>query len=236
VDRLKSEHNLKVLVGEPSVAFRETITREARHEFKYKKQTGGHGQFAHIDFRIEPNKGRGIEFTDHIKGGNIPKEFIPGVEKGFRDTLEQGLLAGYPMFDIKFILIDGSYHPVDSSELAFRTCTELAIKDVIKKTSPQLLEPIMKIEINTPDEYMGDIIGDINRRRGKIDNMRRYRKGSQKLSGNVPLMEMFGYASVLRTLSSGRANYSMEFFHYSAVPKTLEEKLIEESREKNKNK
>jgi len=234
VDRLKTEHQLNVLVGEPSVAFRETITREARHEFKYKKQTGGHGQYAHIDFRIEPNTGQGIEFDDRIKGGNIPKEFIPGIEKGFRNTLEKGLLAGYPMVDIKFVLIDGSYHPVDSSELAFRICTELSIKDVIKKTSPQLLEPIMKIEINTPDEYMGDIIGDMNRRRGKIDNMRRYRKGSQKLSGIVPLMTMFGYASVLRTLSSGRANYSMEFLRYAPLPKTLEEKMIEEKREKNK--
>lgn len=233
VDRLKTEHKLNVKVGEPSVAFRETITREIRHEYKYKKQTGGHGQYAHIDFRIEPNSGKGIEFIDNIKGGNIPREYIPAIEKGFRQTLEKGLVVGFPMLDVKFILIDGGFHPVDSSEMAFRLCTNLALKEVIKKSNPELLEPIMKVEINTPDEFMGDIIGDINRRRGKINNMRRYRKGSQKLSGFVPLMEMFGYASVLRTLSSGRANYSMEFYKYHTLPKSIKEKLVEKfSKEK----
>jgi elongation factor G len=217
VDRLKTEHKLNVKVGEPSVAFRETITREIRHEYKYKKQTGGHGQYAHIDFRIEPNSGKGIEFIDNI----------------FRQTLEKGLVVGFPMLDVKFILIDGGFHPVDSSEMAFRLCTNLALKEVIKKSNPELLEPIMKVEINTPDEFMGDIIGDINRRRGKINNMRRYRKGAQKLSGFVPLMEMFGYASVLRTLSSGRANYSMEFYKYHTLPKSIKEKLVEKfSKEK----
>jgi elongation factor G len=233
VDRLKTEHKLNVKVGEPSVAFRETITREIRHEYKYKKQTGGHGQYAHIDFRIEPNSGKGIEFIDNIKGGNIPREYIPAIEKGFRQTLEKGLVVGFPMLDVKFILIDGGFHPVDSSEMAFRLCTNLALKEVIKKSNPELLEPIMKVEINTPDEFMGDIIGDINRRRGKINNMRRYRKGAQKLSGFVPLMEMFGYASVLRTLSSGRANYSMEFYKYHTLPKSIKEKLVEKfSKEK----
>jgi len=233
VDRLKTEHKLNVNVGEPSVAFRETITREVRHEYKYKKQTGGHGQYAHIDFRIEPNSGKGIEFVDKIKGGNIPREYIPAIEKGFRQTLEKGLIIGFPMLDVKFVLIDGGFHPVDSSEMAFRLCTKLALKEVIKKSNPELLEPIMKIEINTPDEFMGDIIGDINRRRGKINNMRRYRKGSQKLSGFVPLMEMFGYASVLRTLSSGRSSFSMEYYKYSALPKSIQEKLVEKfSKEK----
>jgi elongation factor G len=201
VDRLKTEHKVSVEVGKPAVAFRETITCEIRHDYKLKKQTGGHGQYAHILFRVEPNPGSGIEFVDHIRGGSIPREFIPAVEKGFRGIAEKGLLADYPMVDIKFTLIDGSFHPVDSSELAFRTCTELGLKQGIKKDCFQLLEPIMKIEINTPDEYVGDIIGDINRRRGQIDNMRRYRKGAQKLTGKVPLMQMFGYASVLRTLS-----------------------------------
>ncbi|NIM14248.1 MAG: elongation factor G [Candidatus Aminicenantes bacterium] len=232
VDRLKTEHKVNVEVGKPAVAFRETIICEVRHEYKFKKQTGGHGQYAHILFRVEPNPGNGIEFVDHIKGGNIPKEFIPAVEKGFRRVAEKGLLADYPMVDIKFTLIDGSFHPVDSSELAFRTCTEQGLKQGIKKDCFQLLEPIMKIEINTPDEYMGDIIGDINRRRGQIDNMRRYRKGSQKLTGKVPLMEMFGYASVLRTLSSGRANYSMEFLRYESLPKSIEEEVIEERKAK----
>jgi elongation factor G len=142
--------------------------------------------------------------------------------------MEKGLLAGYPMVDIRFTLLDGSFHAVDSSEMAFRTCTELGLKEGVKKSVTQLLEPLMKIEVNTPDEYMGDVIGDINRRRGRIDNMRRYRKGSQKLTGIVPLMEMFGYASVLRTLSSGRANYSMEFFRYQAVPKSIEEEVVSE--------
>jgi len=232
VDRLKTEHKVDVIVGEPAVAFRETITREAEHTYRFKKQTGGKGQFAHIVFRLEPNPGMGIEFVDHVKGGNIPREFIPAVEKGFRETVEKGLLAGYPMVDIKFVLVDGSYHPVDSSEMAFRMCTILGMKEIIHRAAPQLLEPIMKIEINTPDEFMGDAIGDVNRRRGKIENMRRHRKGSQKLNGTVPLMEMFGYASALRTLSSGRAAFSMEFLNYAPLPKNIEEGVIEESRKK----
>ena len=232
VDRLKTEHKVNVEVGKPAVAFRETLTSELLHEYKFKKQTGGHGQFAHILFRVEPNPEHGIEFVDHIRGGNIPKEYIPAVGKGFRRTMEKGLLAEYPMVDVKFTLLDGSFHPVDSSEMAFRTCTELALKQAIKPGCAQLLEPMMKIEINTPDEYMGDIIGDINRRRGHIDNMRRYRKGSQKLTGKVPLMEMFGYASVLRTLSSGRANYSIEFLRYEPLPKSIQEEVIVEKKKK----
>ncbi len=228
VDRLKTEHKVNVEVGKPAVAFRETLTCEALHEYKFKKQTGGHGQYAHIYFRVEPNPGNGIEFVNHIKGGNIPKEYIPAIEKGFRHTMEKGLLAEYPMVDVKFTLIDGGFHPVDSSEIAFRTCTELGLKQAIKASYAQLLEPMMKIEINTPDEYMGDIIGDMNRRRGHLDSMRRFRKGSQKLTGRVPLMEMFGYASVLRTQSSGRASYSMEFLRYQPLPKSLEEEIIAE--------
>ncbi len=235
VDRLKTEHKVNVEVGKPAVAFRETVICEVRHEYKFKKQTGGHGQYAHILFRVEPNPGNGIEFVDHVKGGNIPREYIPAVEKGFRRVTEKGLLADYPMVDVRFTLIDGSFHPVDSSEMAFRTCTELGLRQGIKKDCFQLLEPVMKIEINTPDEYMGEVIGDINRRRGQIDNMRRHRKGSQKLTGKVPLMEMFGYASVLRTLSSGRANYSIEFLRYEPLPGSIEEEVIEE-RKAGKNK
>lgn len=234
VDRLKTEHKVEVEVGKPAVAFRETVTSEVRYEHKYKKQTGGHGQFAHVLFRVEPNPGNGLEFVDHVKGGNIPREYIPAVEKGFRATMEKGLLAGYPMVDLRFTLIDGSFHAVDSSEMAFRTCTEQALKEGIPRSILQMLEPIMKIEINTPDEYMGDIIGDVNRRRGHIDNMRRYRKGSQKLSGMVPLQEMFGYASTLRTLSSGRANYSIEFLKYAPVPKSIEEEIMEERRKRDR--
>ncbi|MEZ5357773.1 MAG: elongation factor G [Candidatus Zixiibacteriota bacterium] len=232
VDRLRTEHKVNVNVGEPAVAFRETIVREVNHVYKYKKQTGGKGQFAHIEFRLEPNPDGGLEFTDRITGGHIPKEYIPGVEKGFRATAAKGLLADYPMVDLKFVLIDGSYHDVDSSEMAFRICTAQGMREIIHKAGPQLLEPMMKIEINTPDEYMGDVISDVNRRRGKIESMRRFRKGSQKLNGQVPLMEMFGYASALRTISSGRASFSMEFLNYAALPKNIEEKIVEERRER----
>jgi elongation factor G len=232
VDRLKSEHKVDVNVGEPAVAFRETITSEFRHNYKYKKQSGGRGQYAHIEFRLEPNPGKGIEFVNHITGGHIPKEYIPGVEKGFLETADKGLLAGFPMVDLKFILIDGSHHDVDSSEMAFRICTAQALREIIHRTKPQLLEPVMKIEINTPDEYMGDIIADINRRRGKIEKLRRFRKGSQKLNGTVPLKEMFGYASALRTLSSGRASFSMEFLNYLPLPDSIKDEVIAEQQEK----
>ncbi len=232
VDRLKTEHKVDVRVGQPAVAFREAITREGESNYKFKKQTGGKGQFAHIEMRLEPNTGLGLEFVNHIKGGNIPKEFIPAIEKGFRASMEKGPFAGYPMVDVKFVLLDGSFHAVDSSEQAFKTCAQLAIKEAIAKAAPHILEPIMKIEINTPDEYMGEIIGDVNRRRGRIDSMRRFRKGSQKINGSIPLMEMFGYASVLRTVSSGRASHSIEFLQYSPLPKSIEEKLLTDLREK----
>lgn len=232
VDRLKTEHHVEVQVGKPAVAFREAITQEAPANYKFKKQTGGKGQFAHIVMRLEPNPGLGLEFINNIKGGNIPKEFIPAIQKGFKASMEKGPYAGYPMMDVKFVLLDGSFHAVDSSEQAFKTCAQLAIKEAIAKASPHVLEPIMKIEINTPDEYMGEIIGDINRRRGKIDSMRRFRKGSQKINGSIPLMEMFGYASVLRTVSSGRASHSIEFLHYAPLPKSIEEKLLADLREK----
>jgi elongation factor G len=232
VDRLKTEHHVEVQVGKPAVAFREAITQEAPANYKFKKQTGGKGQFAHIVMRLEPNPGLGLEFVNNIKGGNIPKEFIPAIQKGFRASMEKGPYAGYPMMDVRFVLIDGSFHAVDSSEQAFKTCAQLAIKEAIAKASPHVLEPIMKIEVNTPDEYMGEIIGDINRRRGKIDSMRRFRKGSQKVNGSIPLMEMFGYASVLRTVSSGRASHSIEFLQYAPLPKSIEEKLLADLREK----
>ena len=234
VDRLKTEHNLEVAVGEPAVAFREAITREVTCDYRYKKQTGGKGQFARVIFRLEPNHGKGLEFVDNVKGGNIPREYVPAIEKGFLATAQRGLLGGFPMVDMKFVLTDGNYHEVDSSEMAFRICTTQAMKECFFRAAPHLLEPIMKIEINTPDEYMGDIISDISRRRGKISGMRRHRKGSQKLTGTVPLMEMFGYASSLRTYSSGRANYSMEFLGYEPLPKPIEEKVITDQAQKKK--
>jgi elongation factor G len=232
VDRLKTEHRVDVLVGKPAVAFREAITQEAAANYKFKKQTGGKGQFAHIVMRLEPNPGLGLEFVNNIKGGNIPKEFIPAIQKGFQAAMARGPYAGYPMMDVKFVLVDGSFHAVDSSEQAFKTCAQLAIKEAIPKAAPHVLEPIMKIEVNTPDEYMGEIIGDINRRRGRVDSMRRFRKGSQKINGSIPLMEMFGYASSLRTVSSGRANHSIEFLHYAPLPRSIEEKLLADLREK----
>ena len=232
VDRLKTEHKVDVKVGEPAVAFRETITTEYRHNYKYKKQSGGKGQYAHIEFRIEPNPGGGIEFVSNVVGGRIPKEYIPGVEKGFRSATAKGLFAGFPMVDMKFVLIDGSHHEVDSSEMAFRICTVRALKEIIHKTAPRLLEPVMKIEINTPDEYMGDILADVSRRRGKIATLRRFRKGSQKLNGTVPLREMFGYASTLRNVSSGRASFSMEFLRYLPLPGGLADEVIAARREK----
>ena len=226
VDRLKTEHKVDVKVGEPAVAFRETITSEFRYDYKYKKQTGGRGQFAHIEFRLEPNPGGGVEFVSRVVGGHIPREYIPGIEKGFRDAAQKGLLAGFPMVDLKFVLIDGSHHEVDSSEMAFRICTARALKEVVHRTGPRLLEPVMKVEINTPDGYMGDILADINRRRGQIETLRRFRKGAQKLNGTVPLKEMFGYASTLRTLSSGRASFSMEFLNYRLLPGSIEDEVI----------
>jgi len=232
IDRLKTEHKVDVAVDKPAVAFRESITREVEYNYKYKKQTGGKGQYAHIVFRLEPNDKNGLEFVNLVKGGNIPREYIPSVEKAFWEAMNRGLYADYPMVDVRFVLIDGSYHPVDSSEMAFRSCTIRALRAMINKAAPQLLEPVMKIEVNTPDEYMGDAIGDITRRRGKIENMRRHRKGSQKLTGTVPLMEMFGYASALRTISSGRAAFSMEFLNYLPLPRTIEEEVVAEVKAK----
>lgn len=232
VDRLKHEFGVEVIVGEPSVAYRETITQEVEVEYRHSKQTGGKGQFAQTYIRIEPNEGKGYEFVDKIKGGAIPAEFISSVNKGITKTLAEGVLAGFPVVDVKVVLIDGQFHPVDSSDFAFQICSSICFKQGFMKASPVLLEPVMKIEINTPDEYIGDIVGNLNKRRGKIESMRRHRKGSQKLNGLVPLMEMFGYATSLRNLSSGRANYSMEFFQYMPVTKAVQEEALKKIAEK----
>ncbi|HNT11556.1 MAG TPA: elongation factor G [Spirochaetota bacterium] len=232
VDRLKHEFDVEAIVGEPSVSYREAISAEAEYNYKHAKQTGGRGQYAHCVMRIEPNPGKGFEFVDHIKGGVIPAEYIPSVKKGVESVLEDGVLAGFPVVDVRVVLIDGSYHDVDSSDMAFRTCASICFKEAFRKASPKLLEPLMKIEVNTPDDYIGDVIGDLNRRRGKIEAMRRFRKGAQKVNGFVPLMEMFGYATQLRNLSSGRANYSMEFHQYVPLNKDMQEKTLAALKEK----
>jgi len=232
VDRIKTEFGIVADVGEPAVAFRETITAEAQAETKYAKQTGGRGQYAHCVLRVEPNPDKGFEFVDHIKGGVIPQEFIPSIRKGIEDALKDGILAGFPVVDVRVVVLDGSYHDVDSSDMAFRTCGSICFKDAFRKATPVLLEPMMKIEVNTPDEHIGDIIGDLNRRRGRIESMRRFRKGAQKVNGFVPLQEMFGYATQLRSISSGRANYSMEFSRYVPLGREVQEKVIKAIQEK----
>ncbi len=234
IDRLKHEFKVEAEVGEPSVAFRETITTESETNFKYVKQTGGKGQYAHTYMRLEPNGGKGYEFIDKVKGGNIPQEYIPSVDKGIRKTIDRGIISGFPVVDVKVVLLDGSHHPVDSSDMAFQTCASMGFKEAFLKGNPILLEPVMKVEVNTPDEYIGDVVGNLNRRRGKIESMRRHRKGSQKINGFVPLMEMFGYATQLRNMTSGRANYSMEFHQYMPLPKNIQDEVIKKLEEKKK--
>lgn len=234
VDRLKHEFAMDVEVGEPAVAYRETITAEADYNYRHAKQSGGKGQFAEAYMRIEPNEGNGYEFIDRIKGGNIPIEYVPSVDKGIKKTMEKGILAGFPVVDVKVVLLDGKYHPVDSSDFAFQICGSICFKHAFNKANPILLEPVMKIEVNTPDDYIGEIVGNLNRRRGRIESMRRHRKGSQKVVGFVPLSEMFGYATSLRNLSSGRANYSMDFYRYLPCPKNVQDDVLKKLAEKKK--
>ena len=232
VDRLKEEFKVPVTVGAPSVSFRETITAPFECNYRYVKQTGGKGQFAHTVIRFEPNPGSGFEFIDITKGGVIPKEYIPSVQKGLAAAMNKGPFAGYPVVDVKCVLVDGSSHPVDSSDMAFQLCAQMCFKQAFMKANPVLLEPVMKVEINTPDDYIGNVTGDVNKRRGRIEAMRRFRKGSQKLDAFVPLMEMFGYATALRNLTSGRANYSMEFHQYMPTPKDKQEEIVKERNQK----
>lgn len=234
IDRIKHEFDVEVVVGEPAVALRETITAETESNFKYSKQSGGKGQYAQTVIRIEPNHGKGYEFVNKIKGGAIPTEYIPAVDKGIQKTLELGVLAGYPVVDVKVVLVDGSHHAVDSSDRAFQTCASMCFKQGFMKAGPKLLEPMMKIEVNTPDDYIGGVVGNLNKRRGTIESMRRHRKGSQKVAGFVPLMEMFGYATQLRNISSGRANYSMEFHNYSPLNQSVQEEVIKKVNEEKK--
>ena len=226
VDRLLREFKVGANVGRPQVAYRETIRTPAKAEGKFIRQTGGRGQYGHVFLEVEPlGKGKGFEFTSRIVGGVIPREFIPAVEKGVREAVETGVLAGYPMVDVKVTLYDGSYHEVDSSEMAFKIAGSMAFKEAAGKAQPVLLEPIMSIEVLTPEEYMGDVIGDLNSRRGKVQSMEK-RGNTQVIRALVPLSEMFGYATDLRSRTQGRATYTMQFSHYEEVPKNIAETIV----------
>ena len=226
VDRLLREFKVEANVGKPQVSYKETITKAATVDTRYVRQTGGRGQFAHVKLTIEPNEsGKGYEFEDDIHGGAIPKEYIPCVDQGIQGAMHAGVLGGYQVVDIKAKLIDGSFHEVDSSELAFKICGSMAFKEALAKAGPTLLEPIMKVTVTAPEEYMGDVMGDINARRGQISGTD-IRNGAAIINANVPLSTMFGYATDLRSKTQGRANYSMEPSHFVELPKSLQEKLI----------
>ena len=225
VDRLLREFKVEANVGKPQVSYKETITREATVDTRYARQTGGKGQFAHCKITVEPNEsGKGYEFINKITGGAIPKEYIPCVDQGIQGAMQSGVLAGYQVVDVKVTLIDGSYHEVDSSEMAFKICGSMAFKEACEKAGPTLLEPIMKVVVTAPDEYMGDVMGDINARRGQIVGSD-IRNGAAVIEANVPLASMFGYATDLRSKTQGRATYSMEPSHYVELPKNLQETL-----------
>ncbi|OLB33661.1 MAG: translation elongation factor G [Ktedonobacter sp. 13_1_20CM_3_54_15] len=226
VDRMFREFKVEANVGRPQVAYRETITREAQAEGKHVRQTGGHGQYGDVWIRVAPNeRGKGFEFINAIVGGVVPREYIKPTEMGIKETLENGIIAGYPMIDVKVTLFDGSYHEVDSSEMAFKTAGSLAIKEAARKAAPVLLEPVMLVEVTTSEEFYGDVIGDLNRRRGTILGMES-RGAMHVVRGYVPLAEMFGYVNDLRSMTSGRASYSMEFAHYDPVPRNIAEEIV----------
>jgi len=226
VDRLMREFKVGANVGKPQVAYRETIRQEAKAEGKYIRQTGGRGQYAHVYIKVEPlESGKGFEFVNKIVGGAIPKEYIPAVGKGVREALEDGVLAGYPVVDVRVTLFDGSYHEVDSSEMAFKIAGSMAFKEAARKAKPVLLEPIMNVEVVTSEEYMGDVIGDLNQRRGKIQTIGQ-RGRTLIISAQVPLSEMFNYATDLRSLTQGRATYTMQFLHYEEVPRIISEEIV----------
>ena len=227
VDRMKREFKVEAEVGAPQVAFRETIRATVTQECKYAKQTGGRGQYGHVHIKLEPKEaGSGYEFINEISGGVIPKEYIPAVDKGIQEAMQSGILAGYPVVDCKVTLYDGSYHDVDSSEMAFKIAGSMAFKDACRKANAVLLEPIAKVEVEVPEEYMGDVIGDLNRRRGQINSMDD-RMGLKIVNAFVPLAEMFGYSTDLRSATQGRATYSMEFDHYGEVPTNIAKEIME---------
>ncbi|MDX9737414.1 MAG: elongation factor G [Azonexus sp.] len=227
VDRMKREFNVEANVGAPQVAYRECIKKAVEQEGKFVKQSGGRGQFGHVWLKIEPNEaGKGYEFVDAIKGGVVPREYIPAVDKGLQDAITSGVLAGFPVVDIKFTLFDGSYHDVDSNENAFRMAASMAFKEGMKKASPTLLEPMMAVVVETPEDYMGNVMGDLSSRRGIVQGMDDMPGGGKEVRAEVPLSEMFGYATSLRSLTQGRATYTMEFKHYAEAPKNVAEAVI----------
>jgi elongation factor G len=227
VDRMRREFNVEASVGAPQVAYREAIKKKVEVEGKFVKQSGGKGQYGHVWLIMEPNEaGKGFEFVDQIKGGTVPREFIPAVEKGLRETIPSGVLAGFPVVDVKVTLFDGSYHDVDSNENAFKMAASIGFKDGMRKADPVLLEPIMAVEIETPEDYMGDVMGDLSSRRGMIQGMEDTAGGGKAIRAEVPLSEMFGYATTVRSLSQGRASYSMEFKHYAEAPRNVAEAIM----------
>ena len=227
VDRMKREFGVEANVGAPQVAYREAIRKSVEVEGKYAKQTGGRGQYGHVWIKMEPNEaGKGFEFVDAIKGGTVPREFIPAVEKGLRETLPSGVLAGFPVVDVKVTLFDGSYHDVDSNENAFKMAASMAFKDGMRKASPVLLEPMMSVEVETPEDYTGTVMGDLSSRRGMVQGMDDIPGGSKAVKAEVPLSEMFGYSTSLRSATQGRATYTMEFKHYTEAPKNVAEAVM----------
>ncbi len=225
VDRLLREFKVEANVGKPQVSYKETVRSEAEADTRYVRQTGGRGQFAHVKLKVEPNQGKGYEFVDETHGGVIPKEFIPSVDQGVQGAMLSGVLGGYQVVDVKVTLLDGSAHEVDSSELAFKICGSMAFKEACQKALPVVLEPIMNVVVTTPEEYMGDVMGDINSRRGQITGSE-MRNGAAIIRAYVPLSTMFGYATDLRSKTQGRANYSMEPSHYVELPKNLQDSLV----------
>lgn len=230
VDRMRREFKVEVNVGRPQVAYRETIRGKAESEGKYIKQSGGRGQYGHCWLRVEPNEvGKGYEFGNEVKGGAIPQEFIKPIDKGIQEAMLTGVLAGYPMVDVKATVYDGSYHDVDSSEAAFRIAGSMAFKEACRKAKPMILEPIMKVVVITPENFMGDIVGDLSSKRGVIKEMNARGEGAaqvKEIHAEVPLSSMFGYATQMRSMSQGRASYSMEFGHYAEVPSNVATEII----------
>ncbi|MCW4013075.1 MAG: elongation factor G, partial [Candidatus Bathyarchaeota archaeon] len=226
VDRMKREFKVEANVGNPQVAYREAITKSVSGEGKYIKQSGGRGQYGHVCIELHPlEAGAGFEFENKLVGGSIPREYVPAVQKGIEEAMEHGCLAGYPMENIKAVLYDGSYHDVDSNEMAFKIAASMAFKDLAKKASPVILEPVMKVEVVTPDDYTGDVMGDLSSRRGKVEGMD-VSGGAQLIKCMVPLKEMFGYSTQLRSITQGRATYSMHFDHYEPVPNSIAEEIM----------
>ena len=232
VDILKRTHGVECEVGAPQVAYRETITRSIEDSYTHKKQSGGSGQFGKIEYTIEPNEaGAGYEFESKVVGGNVPREFWPAVEKGFKDSMAKGVLAGFPVEDIKVTLTDGAFHAVDSSAVAFEIAAKAAYRESMPKAGPQILEPMMKVDVFTPEDHVGDVIGDLNRRRGMMKSQELGVTGAQ-IKADVPLSEMFGYIGDLRTMTSGRGQFSMEFLNYQACPKNVADEVITDAKAK----